>query len=73
MELPYNARTRLGTNVTPLARRRPWKVAREAVTLDHLSSGRFILGVGLGDAAESVGSDVSFTHFLRVPAMERRG
>src|SRR5829696_4302998 len=41
-------RVRLGTNVTPLARRRPWKVAREAVTLDHLSNGRFILGVGIG-------------------------
>lgn len=40
---------RLGTMVTPLARRRPWKVAREIVTLDHLSHGRAILGVGLGD------------------------
>src|SRR5262245_6086731 len=28
---------RLGALVTPLARRRPWKVARETVTLDHLS------------------------------------
>src|SRR6266849_5046198 len=42
-------RVRLGTSVTPLSRRRPWKLAREAVTLDHLSNGRFILGVGLGD------------------------
>ncbi len=40
---------RLGTMVTPLARRRPWKVARELVTLDHLSHGRVTLGVGLGD------------------------
>lgn len=40
---------RLGTMVTPLSRRRPWKVAREIVTLDHLSHGRAILGVGLGD------------------------
>ena len=39
---------RLGPLVTPLARRRPWKVAREALTLDHLSDGRLILGVGLG-------------------------
>ena len=34
--------------VTPLARRRPWKVARETVALDRLSRGRFVLGVGLG-------------------------
>lgn len=42
---------RLGTMVTPLSRRRPWKVAREIVTLDHLSHGRAVLGVGLGDLA----------------------
>jgi alkanesulfonate monooxygenase SsuD/methylene tetrahydromethanopterin reductase-like flavin-dependent oxidoreductase (luciferase family) len=41
-------RIRFGTMVTPLARRRPWKVARETVSLDHLSQGRLILGVGLG-------------------------
>jgi len=42
------ARIRLGPLVTPLFRRHPWKVARESVTLDHLSGGRLILGVGLG-------------------------
>lgn len=41
-------RVRLGTLVTPVARRRPWKLARETVTLDHLSRGRAVLGVGLG-------------------------
>jgi alkanesulfonate monooxygenase SsuD/methylene tetrahydromethanopterin reductase-like flavin-dependent oxidoreductase (luciferase family) len=41
-------RVRFGTMVTPLSRRRPWKVARETVTLDHLSDGRLILPVGLG-------------------------
>jgi alkanesulfonate monooxygenase SsuD/methylene tetrahydromethanopterin reductase-like flavin-dependent oxidoreductase (luciferase family) len=41
-------RIKLGPLVTPLPRRRPWKVAREAVTLDHLSNGRLILGVGIG-------------------------
>ena len=41
-------RIRFGPLVTPLARRRPQKVAREAVTLDHLSGGRMVLGVGLG-------------------------
>ena len=40
---------RIGTEVTPLSRRRPWKLARETVTLDRLSRGRLILGVGLGD------------------------
>jgi probable F420-dependent oxidoreductase len=43
------SRIRLGTMVTPAARRRPWKLARETVTLDHLSGGRLTLGVGVGD------------------------
>ena len=42
------SRIRLGTLVTPVPRRRPWKLAKELVTLDHLSAGRVILGVGLG-------------------------
>jgi alkanesulfonate monooxygenase SsuD/methylene tetrahydromethanopterin reductase-like flavin-dependent oxidoreductase (luciferase family) len=41
-------RLRLGPVIAPLARRRPWKVAREIVSLDHLSRGRAVLGVGLG-------------------------
>ena len=41
-------RVRLGAVLTPLARRRPWKVARETATLDHLSGGRLVLPVGLG-------------------------
>lgn len=41
-------RIRLGTTLTPVARRRPWKLARETVTLDHLSNGRLTLTVGLG-------------------------
>ena len=45
-------RIRLGTMVTPLPRRRPWKLAREAVSIDHLSGGRLILGVGLGDPSD---------------------
>jgi hypothetical protein len=45
-------RIRIGTTVTPLPRRRPWKVAAEVVALDHLSNGRMILGVGIGDAGD---------------------
>jgi hypothetical protein len=41
-------RLRVGTMVTPVARRRPAKLARETVTLDRLSGGRLTLGVGLG-------------------------
>ncbi|MFC7492423.1 MULTISPECIES: LLM class flavin-dependent oxidoreductase [unclassified Knoellia] len=39
---------RLGTLVTPLPRRRPLVVARQSVTLDRLSGGRLVLGVGTG-------------------------
>jgi alkanesulfonate monooxygenase SsuD/methylene tetrahydromethanopterin reductase-like flavin-dependent oxidoreductase (luciferase family) len=39
---------RIGPMVTPLSRRRVQKLARETVTLDHLSAGRLTLGVGLG-------------------------
>ncbi len=48
-------RLRLGTMVTPLSRRRPWKLARETMTLDHLSNGRLILSVGLGAAGDDAG------------------
>jgi probable F420-dependent oxidoreductase len=41
-------RIRIGTTVTPLPRRRPWNLARETVSLDRLSGGRLILGVGIG-------------------------
>lgn len=41
-------RVRIGAILHPLSRRRPWKVAREAMTIDHVSNGRFVLPVGLG-------------------------
>jgi hypothetical protein len=39
---------RLGTLISPISRMRPWKLASETVTLDHLSGGRLTLSVGLG-------------------------
>jgi alkanesulfonate monooxygenase SsuD/methylene tetrahydromethanopterin reductase-like flavin-dependent oxidoreductase (luciferase family) len=41
-------RVLIGPLVTPLPRRRPHQLARETVTLDRLSRGRLVLGVGLG-------------------------
>jgi alkanesulfonate monooxygenase SsuD/methylene tetrahydromethanopterin reductase-like flavin-dependent oxidoreductase (luciferase family) len=46
------SRVRLGVMVSALARRRPWKLARETATLDVLSGGRLVVGVGLGSQAE---------------------
>lgn len=46
-----------GPLVTPLARRRPQIVARQSVTLDQLSNGRFVLGIGLG--LDSSGAELS--------------
>jgi alkanesulfonate monooxygenase SsuD/methylene tetrahydromethanopterin reductase-like flavin-dependent oxidoreductase (luciferase family) len=52
-------RLRLGPMVSPLARRRPAKVARETATLDRLSGGRLTLGVGLG--SDRFGGELSKT------------
>ncbi len=41
---------RIGALVTPLPRRRPWKVARETASLDQLSGGRLVFGAGTGSA-----------------------
>lgn len=44
-------RIKLGTMITPVPRRRPWQLARQTATLDVLSGGRLILGVGIGSPA----------------------
>lgn len=49
-------RVRLGTMLTPLPWRRPWKVASQALTLDQLSAGRAIVSVGLGAVETGLGS-----------------
>lgn len=45
-------RVTIGAMVLPIARRRPWKVAKEAITIDHLSRGRLVIPVGLGTAED---------------------
>jgi alkanesulfonate monooxygenase SsuD/methylene tetrahydromethanopterin reductase-like flavin-dependent oxidoreductase (luciferase family) len=58
---------RIGTTVTPLPRRRPWKLARETVSIDHLSDGRLILGVGIG------GGDAEWGNFGEEENLKERG
>jgi alkanesulfonate monooxygenase SsuD/methylene tetrahydromethanopterin reductase-like flavin-dependent oxidoreductase (luciferase family) len=53
------SRVRLGTMITPVTRRRPWKLARETVTLDQLSNGRLVMPVGLGYADDGAFSKVN--------------
>jgi alkanesulfonate monooxygenase SsuD/methylene tetrahydromethanopterin reductase-like flavin-dependent oxidoreductase (luciferase family) len=62
-------RLRLGPMVTPAARRRPVKLARETATLDRLSAGRLTLGVGLG--SDRYGGELSRTG--EQPDDRRRG
>jgi alkanesulfonate monooxygenase SsuD/methylene tetrahydromethanopterin reductase-like flavin-dependent oxidoreductase (luciferase family) len=61
-------RLRIGTMVTPLSRRRPAVVAKQLVTLDHLSGGRVTLGVGLGDPPDLDFSDFGDEASYRVRA-----
>ena len=59
---------RLGPMVTPITRRRPIKLAREVVTVDHLSNGRLTLGLGLG-----VDSGGELTRFGEIVDPRERG
>jgi alkanesulfonate monooxygenase SsuD/methylene tetrahydromethanopterin reductase-like flavin-dependent oxidoreductase (luciferase family) len=60
-------RLRIGVLLAALARRRPWKFAREMATLDVLSDGRLIVGVGLGSQAQE-----EFAAFSEDPDPGRR-
>ncbi len=60
-------RLRLGPMVAALPRRRPWQLASETVTLDHLSGGRLVLGVGSGTSVEQ-----SFAPFGEEAELRRR-
>lgn len=59
---------RFGPMVTPIPRRRPWKLARETVSIDMLSKGRLILGAGLGWPPE-----MEFTPFSEPADNLKRG
>ncbi len=59
-------RIRIGTMITPVSRRRPWRLASETVTLDRLSNGRVILAVGLG------ATDTGFIQFGEVTDRKTR-
>lgn len=62
-------RIRIGMGVVALPRRRPWNVAKAAVTVDHLSGGRMILGVGVGDV---MSTDRSFSPFGDARSLRER-
>jgi alkanesulfonate monooxygenase SsuD/methylene tetrahydromethanopterin reductase-like flavin-dependent oxidoreductase (luciferase family) len=51
-------RIRIGALVTPLPRRRPWQVARQTASLDHLSGGRLVFGAGIGSGRPSEWGDL---------------
>lgn len=57
----------IGPMVTPLPRRRPWVVARQASTVSRLSGGRLVFGAGLG--ADETGD---FTRFGEAAKMAER-
>ncbi len=59
----------LGPMVTPLVRRRPAVLARQAVTLDLLSHGRLVLGLGIGD--DGAGELSSFRDTVEAPIRGR--
>ena len=58
----------LGAIVTPPARRRPWKLARETMTLDRLSNGRLVLPVGLGALDDAAFGNVGEPTATRIRA-----
>lgn len=59
---------RFGAMVTPLARRRPWILARQIASLDRLSGGRLTVGIGLGEDGWH-----EFSSFGEAPSAVSRG
>jgi hypothetical protein len=62
------SRIRIGALLTPLARRRPSKVARETATLDVLSGGRLVFGAALGWSGEEEFEDLGEPGDARIRA-----
>jgi alkanesulfonate monooxygenase SsuD/methylene tetrahydromethanopterin reductase-like flavin-dependent oxidoreductase (luciferase family) len=62
------SRITLGAIVFAPTRRRPWKLAREALTVDHLSNGRLVLPVGLGATDDAAFGNVGEPTDLRTRA-----
>jgi alkanesulfonate monooxygenase SsuD/methylene tetrahydromethanopterin reductase-like flavin-dependent oxidoreductase (luciferase family) len=60
----------IGPMVTPVPRRRPWVVARQAMTVSALSHGRLVLGVGLG--VDETGDLSSFEEDAGLPTRRER-
>src|SRR5580704_1455921 len=58
-------RVRLGTMLTPLPWRRPWKVASQVATLDQVSNGRAILAVGIGAVDTDLPDTAEVTDLIR--------
>ena len=63
-------RIKFGLLVTPLTRRRPQEVARQTTTLDRLSLGRLVVGVGLGH--DRMGELSAFGEIVDPPTQARR-
>lgn len=61
-------RVRLGAVIVPPARRRPWKLAREAMSIDVLSNGRLVLPVGLGALDDQAWANVGEPTAARIRA-----
>ena len=61
------SRTRIGTLVSPITLHNPARLAKAAVTVDHMSGGRLELGIGAGGSA----ADHELTHVESWPPAER--
>ena len=62
-------RIRIGTMLTPLPWRRPWKVASQVATVDQLSGGRAVLGIGVGAVAPDLPDTGEVTELRERAAM----